>query len=132
MDLINNIHNQLIFVTLAIGLIVTVRAIYAYYSQIKTTLYDLVLCNSFTLTVTTQALLILSILLFSSFNYEESLRAIEDGALTLFALISTLIGRLIAKKASDHSVRFRFKSVFFGLATGLLLYATLITSTLAN
>ena len=73
-----------------------------------------------------QLLLIVYLFTTTSFKYEESISVTENAALTLFATILAQGGRLIILKASDNSVKFRFRSVFYGLATGLLIYAFLL------
>ena len=84
---------------------------------------DKVFASTFMVSLYIQLLFIAYIFSTTSFKYEESIQVTENAALTLFATVLTQGGRLITLKASDNSVKFRFRSIFYGMATGLLIYA---------
>lgn len=48
--------------------------------------------------------------------------AVEHFAVMLLAIIAAQAGRSISKKANDHSVKFRFQAIFFGVSLLLMLF----------
>ena len=127
MELIKLIQSIVIHISLTVGVLVTLRSLIGYFSGGSYLLIDRAFSNVFVYSLYIQLGFIIYIFLNDSFNYEGSLKAIEHAALTLFATILTIGGRIISSSSSDHSVKFRFRGVFYGLATGLLIYACIIT-----
>ena len=127
MEVIVQIQNILILVSLIVGVLVSLRSFYGFFGGSSYTSVDKFASNIFIILLYVQVVLIAYIFTNSSFNYEESLKAIEHAALTLFATILTQGGRLIALRSGDDSVKFRFRSIYYGMATGLLIYAYIIT-----
>lgn len=123
MEVLIRIQDVIIHVTLTLGIIVSLRSFYGFFSDGKYTLLDSVFASTFMVSLYMQLVLVGYIFTNASFNYEESIRATENAALTLFATILAQGGRLIALRANDNSVKFRFRSIFYGLAAGLLIYA---------
>lgn len=61
---------------------------------------------------------------FGSAMKDSELRfwAVEHFIVMLFAVVAAQVGRSISKKANDHSVKFRFQSIFYGVALLLMLF----------
>ena len=49
--------------------------------------------------------------------------ALEHLSLVIVAVVFVQIGRLISIKSKDSIVKFRFRVIFYGLATALLIYS---------
>ena len=127
MDTINQLQHTVIHTALIVGIFLTLRSFIAFFSGGNYLTMDRVIANVFALSLYLQLGFITYIFLHGSFNYEASLKAIEHAALTLFATILTIGGKVIASSSNDAVVKFRFRGIFFGLATGLLIYACIIT-----
>ncbi|MEQ9468216.1 MAG: hypothetical protein RLN88_12435 [Ekhidna sp.] len=112
--------------SLTLGIVLTVRSLYGNFSGVEYGIMDRSLGVSFLLALYTQTLLEGWIFFTSTYRYEESLIAMGHFALIILATILTQAGRFISKKASDHSVKFRFRSIYDGIATGLLLYGYIL------
>ena len=126
MEFLIRIQDIIIHITLTLGIIVSLRSFYGFFSEGKYALLDSAFASTFIISLYIQLILVAYIFSNASFNYEESLLATENAALTLFATILAQGGRLIALRANDNSVKFRFRSIFYGLATGLLIYAYIL------
>ncbi len=129
MNFFNNIHLFATYACLILGVTITLRSVYGYFMEVKYHNIDKNLSNVFIVLLYTQLVMEASYFLNVTFRYEDSLRAIEHVALTLFASIMTQGGRLITLKSSDNSVKFRFRSIYYGIATGLLIYAFILNLT---
>ena len=127
MELTTFIQSIIIHISLTVGVLVTLRSLIGYFSGGSYLIIDRIFSNVFVYSLYLQLGFILYIFLNASFNYEASLKAVEHAALTLFATILTIGGRIISSSSNDHSVKFRFRGIFYGLATGLLIYACIIT-----
>ncbi len=127
MNFIDQIQEVVIIGSLVVGVLISLRSFYAFFSGSVYTKIDKSIANVFIVSLYVQVALMAYIFVNSSFNYEESLKAIEHAALTIFATILTQGGRLITLRAGDDTVKFRFRSIYYGLATGLLIYAYIIT-----
>lgn len=126
MEIVEKLQTTITYVTLTLGIVVTLRSFYGFISGSVYKLMDKVFAGTFMVSLYIQLLFIVYLFTTTSFNYEESISVTENAALTLFATILTQGGRLITLKASDNSVKFRFRSIFYGLATGLLIYAFIL------
>ncbi len=131
MELITQIQSIVIHITLTVGILVTLRSLVGFFSGGNYLLIDRAFSNVFIYSLYLQLGFIVYIFLNASFNYEASLKAIEHAALTLFATLLTIGGRVISSSSNDDSVKFRFRGIFYGLATGLLIYACILTLCLA-
>ena len=126
MEIILKLQSTIIHVALSLGIVVTLRSFYGFVNGSNYVMMDRVLASTFMVSLYLQLILIAYIFSSTSFKYEESLKVTENAALTLFATILAQGGRLITLKALDSSVKFRFRSIFYGLATGLLIYAYIL------
>ena len=126
MEILDQLQTTIIHVTLTLGLVVTLRSFYGFVLGSEYKLMDRAFASTFMVSLYLQLLFIAYLFTTTSFKYEESIRVTENAALTLFATILAQGGRLIILKASDSSVKFRFRSVFYGLSTGRLIYAFLL------
>jgi len=121
------VYQFAIYSSLFIGILVTLRSLIGYFAGGTYTPLDKALANAFIVFLYLQFIIELYTFLTASYRYEESLTAIEHIALTLFATLMTQGGRLITIKSSDNSVKFRFRSIYYGMATGLLIYAYILS-----
>ncbi|MEM6643658.1 MAG: hypothetical protein AAF616_11820 [Bacteroidota bacterium] len=119
-------QSVLVHVSLGIGLLLSIRSIFGFFTGVKYRQADTIFAVLFLCLLYLQLGIIAYIFKTQSFNYEASVRAIEHAALTLFATILTQSSNLITKRAQDDAVKFRFKSILYSLATGLLGYAYII------
>jgi len=127
MEILTGLQEFAIFSSLILGVVITLRSVVGYFGGGKYTYVDKIFANIFIIVLYAQFVIELYSLLTNTYRYEESLTAIEHIALTLFAVIMTQGGRLITLKSSDNSVKFRFRGIYYGIATGLLIYAYLIS-----
>ena len=127
-ELLDTIPEVAGYISLGLGIIISVRSLYGYFVGGNYTGMDRFLANIFIILLYFQTIVELFIFLTSSFRYEESLKATEHLALIAFATIMTQGGRLISIKSNDNSVKFRFRSIYYGIATGLLIYAYLLNA----
>lgn len=127
MEIALKIQATVIHITLTLGIMVSLRSFYGFFSGSTHKLADKVFAGTFMVSLYIQLIMIAYVFLSFSFNYEESIKVTENAALSLFAALLAQGGRLIVLKANDNSVKFRFRSIFYGLATGLLIYAYLLT-----
>lgn len=127
MEILTGLQEFSIYSSLILGVLITLRSIVGYFGDGNYTYIDKIFANIFIVMLYTQFLIELYSLLTTTYRYEESLTAIEHIVLTLFATIMTQGGRLITLKSSDNSVKFRFRGIYYGIATGLLIYAFLLT-----
>lgn len=114
------------YITLLIGVVITLKSLYGLFSGSSFGLGDRLLSNFFLLFLYLQFLSELFIFVTTRFRYEDSIRASEHIALTLFAVIMTTGGRIITSRSNDSLVKFRFRSLYYGVATGLLIYAFIL------
>lgn len=122
-NIIENVQMIAVYANLLIGVFITFRSLYGLFASGTYGNKDRILSNFFIIFLGAQFLSELLLFLTTKYRYEESIRASEHITLTFFALVMTIGGRIIATKSSDHSVKFRFRSIYYGVATGLLLYA---------
>ena len=114
------------YVSLTLGIALTVRSLYGYFSGAAYGIPDQSVGMGFMLSLYTQTVLEGFIFFTSSYRYEESLVAMGHFALIILAMLLAQAGRFISMKASDHSVKFRFRSIYDGIATGLILYGYIL------
>ena len=126
MEVILKLQSTVVLVTLTLGVVVSLRSFYGFVVGSSYRLMDKVFASTFMVSLYIQLLFIAYVFSTTSFKYEESIQVTENAALTLFATVLTQGGRLITLKASDNSVKFRFRSIFYGMATGLLIYAFIL------
>ncbi|MEM0940772.1 MAG: hypothetical protein AAF600_11455 [Bacteroidota bacterium] len=126
MEASNQVQTAIALVSLSVGVLISLRSFYGFFSESIYTTFDRIVANVFIISLYAQVIFIAYIFTNFSFNYEESLKVIEHAALTIFATIMTQVGRLITIRSSDNAVKFRFRSIYYGLATGLLIYAYII------
>ncbi|MEM6735772.1 MAG: hypothetical protein AAF620_06860 [Bacteroidota bacterium] len=131
MEASNQIQTAVILISLSIGVLISLRSFYGFFSESTYKAFDRIVANVFIVSLYAQVIFIVYVFTNFSFNYEESLKAIEHAALIIFATILTQGGRLITIRSNDNSVKFKFRSIYYGLATGLLIYAYVITLNLS-
>jgi len=127
MELVTQLQSIIINISLFTGVLVTLRSFVGFFGNSSYLIIDRAFSGVFVYSLYIQIGFIIYIFLNASFNYEASLKAVEYAALTLFATILTTGGQIIASSTNDDSVKFRFRGIFYGLATGLLIYACIIT-----
>lgn len=120
-NLLPVLHQTVIIVALLVAVIISVRSIYGLFSGVHYADYDRVLANFLIIFVYLQLVFELVYFFGSTHTYEESFEAIEHIVLIVVATAATQVGRLISVQSQDDAVKFRFRSVFYGIATGLLL-----------
>ncbi|MEM9338040.1 MAG: hypothetical protein AAGA66_04880 [Bacteroidota bacterium] len=106
--------------TLMAGLVISFKSIMSLFYGSKYTEFDRILGKFFIVLVYLQFVLEVFMFFSSTYNYEESLEALEHIALITVATVSVQIGRMITLKSEDDLVKFRFRSIFYGMATFLL------------
>lgn len=109
--------------TLAAGAILSLKSILSFFSGLKYSEFDNVLAQFFIVAVYIQFALELINFFGSTHTYEESFEAIEHIALITVATACAQVGRMISIKSDDDLVKFRFRTIFYGTATLLLLYS---------
>lgn len=122
-EIIEIIRDVVVISALITGLTITIKSIYSFIGNKHYKDMDRVLSNFFIVLVYASVALQLFLFFSASYSYEESIHAIEQIALVIVAVASSQIGRTISIKSNDDLVRFRFRSTFYGIATGLLMYA---------
>ena len=127
MEILISLQEFTVYSALILGVLITLRSVIGYFGGGSYSYLDKIFANVFIVLLYAQFLIELYFFLSTTYRYEESLRAIEHIALTLFATIMTQGGRLITLKSSDNSVKFRFRGIYYGIATGLLIYAYVIS-----
>lgn len=127
-ELAKSIQTIATYASLILGILITLRSFIGFFMGGHYTNADKLFANVFIVTLYIQFFIELYFFLTSTLGYEDSLKATEHIALTLFATIMTQGGRIITLKSSDDSVKFRFRSIYYGLATGLLVYAYILMS----
>lgn len=113
-------------VSLTLGVALTIRSLFGYFSGAEYRIIDQSLGVSFLLALYILTFLVGWIFFTSTYRYEESLVAMAHLALIILATILTQAGRFISIKANDNSVKFRFRSIYYGIASGLLFYGYII------
>ena len=126
MDTLKGIQEFAIYASLILGVIITSRSFIGYFGDGNYTYIDRIFSNIFIVVLYMQLVVEAYHFFTITYRYEESLKAIEHIALSLFATIMTQGGRLITLKSSDNSVKFRFRGTYYGIATGLLIYAYIL------
>lgn len=111
---------------LIVGFTISIRSIYGYFAGIKYLDFDRALALIFLVILYISLLLELVVFFTSTFTYEESFKAMEQLALFIVAVASAQTGRMISSKSGDDTVKFRFRSVFYSITTGLLIYSIFI------
>ena len=127
-NMLFSFQSIIIYVSLILGIIITLRSFYGFLAGGNYGPQDRIFALSFLLILYLQFITELYIFYTSTFNYEDSLKATEHIALILFATIMTQGGRLISIRSNDNTVKFRFRSIYYGLATGLLIYAYILVN----
>ncbi|MBC6399626.1 MAG: hypothetical protein GDA51_01000 [Ekhidna sp.] len=126
MEILKGIQEFSVFTSLILGVSITLRSVIGYFGEGNYNYIDKIFANIFIVMLYIQLAVEAYHLFTLSHGYEESLKAIEHIVLTLFATIMTQGGRLITLNSSDNSVKFRFRSIYYGIATGLLIYAYIL------
>ena len=108
--------------TLMGGFVISAISISSLFSGLKYSDFDSVLAKFFIVLIYIQFVLELFNFFGSTHTYEESFEAIEHIALVRVATAAVQVGRMISIKSDDDLVKFRFRSVFYGIATFLLAY----------
>ena len=122
-QILYNIHETLSLLTMLIGFSLTVRSLYSFFSDAHYNLLDKALAIFFIVFIYVQLALQLVIFSIKTYSYEESFAALEHLSLVIVAVVFVQIGRLISIKSKDSIVKFRFRVIFYGLATALLIYS---------
>lgn len=125
-DIILTISTTVTILTLIGGFIITLKSILSFFSGLKYTEFDNVLAKFFIVLIYLQFVLELFNFFGTTHSYEESFEAIEHIALVTVATIAVQVGRMVSIKSEDDQVKFRFRSVFYGIATFLLAYSYLL------
>ncbi|MEQ9403343.1 MAG: hypothetical protein RIM99_07160 [Cyclobacteriaceae bacterium] len=112
--------------TLFSGLIIVTKSVLSLFSGLKYTEFDSILGKFFIVLIYIQFVLEVINFFGSTHTYEESFKAIEHIALVTVATVATQIGRIISIRSDDDLVKFRFRSVYYGIATFLLAYSYLL------
>jgi hypothetical protein len=126
MDYLKIIVETISLLSIILGVSNSIKSIWSFFAGIAYTLFDKNLAIIFIVVLYLRYALDLLVFLTTTYNYEESFRAIEHMALVTVAVAAATVGRFIARNSSDDSVKFRFRSVFYSIATGLLVYAFFI------
>jgi len=108
------------------GVGLSARSISAYFLTIRFTIYDKAFALVFIVALFSKLLIDIISLLTSSFTYEDSFKAVEHIILVIVAVISAAIGAMISRNSNDDIVKFRFRSVFYSISAGLLIYSCLL------
>ncbi|MEP5610910.1 MAG: hypothetical protein ABJP45_01610 [Cyclobacteriaceae bacterium] len=125
-DIFLTIRTTVTILTLAAGVVISIKSILGLFSGLKYTEFDSVLAKFFIVTIYIQCVLELVNFFTSTHTYEESFQAIEHIALVVVATVAVQVGRMISIKSDDDQVKFRFRTIFYGIATFLLLYSFLL------
>ncbi len=112
--------------TLAAGILLSLKSILSFFSGLKYSEFDNVLAQFFIVTIYVQFALELINFFGSTHTYEESFEAIEHIALITVATAAAQVGRMISLKSGDDVVKFRFRTIFYGISTLLLVYSYLL------
>jgi len=123
MDILKGIQEFAVYASLILGVWVTLRSFIGYFGGFKYTYVHKIFAKVFIIMLYTQLVIEAFHFFTTAYGYEDSLKAIEHIVLTVFAALMTMAGRFITLQSSDNSVKFRFRSIFYGVATGLLIYA---------
>lgn len=122
-DLVLIIRTTITILTLMAGFVISSKSALSFFSGLSYTPFDNILAKFFIILIYLQFAIEVVNFLSSSHTYEESFEAIEHIALVTVATISVQVGRMISIKSDDDLVKFRFRSVFYGIATFLLAYS---------
>ncbi len=125
-DILLTLRTTATILTLIAGLVISVKSIASVFSGLKYSEFDSVLAKFFIVLIYSQFVLELTNFFGSTHTYEESLQAIEHIALVTVATAAVQVGRMISIKSGDDLVKFRFRSIFYGMATFLLAYSYLL------
>lgn len=120
------IRITVMILTLLTGFVLSVKSIFSLFYSLRHTELDRIFANFFIILVYSQFLLEIVHTFGSAHSYEESFRIIEHVALITVATAFVQIGRMIIIKSNDNLVKFRFSTVFYGIATFLLTYSFLL------
>ena len=108
--------------TLAGGFFISIKSILSFLSGLKYSNFDNALAKFFILFIYAQFAVEVVNFFGSTHTYEESFAAMEHIALITVATAAVQVGRMISIKSDDDLVKFRFRSIFYGMATLLLTY----------
>ncbi|MEP1097008.1 MAG: hypothetical protein ABJG78_17955 [Cyclobacteriaceae bacterium] len=125
-DIFLTVRTTITILALAAGVIISIKSILSLFSGLKYTEFDSVLAKFFIVTIYIQFGLELVNFFTSTHTYEESFQAIEHIALVVVATAAVQVGRMISIKSDDDLVKFRFRTIFYGIATFLLLYSFIL------
>ncbi|MEM9895808.1 MAG: hypothetical protein AAF789_05520 [Bacteroidota bacterium] len=127
-DILLLLQTSAVFGTLICGVIITIRSLYGYFADGRYTKMDSLFALLFIILLYTQFAAEIVIFFTSKFKYEEGLTAVEHILLTLVATLLATAGRFISKRSGDDAVKFRFRSLFYGMATCLLIYGFVLVA----
>ncbi len=122
-DLVLVARTTIVLVTLMAGFVISAKSLLSFFSGLKYTNFDNVLAKFFIVLIYLQFVVEIINFFSSTHTYEESFEAIEHIALVTVATASVQVGRMISIKSDDDLVKFRFRSIFYGIATFLLAYS---------
>ena len=125
-DILLTARMSVTILTLMAGLVISSKSILSLFYGLKYSEFDSVLAKFFIILIYLQFVLELYYFFGSKHTYEESFEALEHIALVTVATVAVQIGRMISIKSEDDLVKFRFRSVFYGIATFLLAFSYLL------
>lgn len=125
-DILLVARNSITVLTLLAGLVISTKSILSLFYGLKYTDFDNILARFFIILIYLQFLLEIYYFFGSTHTYEESFEALQHIALVTVATAFVQIGRMISIKSDDDLVKFRFRSVFYGIATFLLAFSYLL------
>ena len=121
--LLDVLRTSITILTLMAGLVISIKSIMSLFSGLSYGPFDRILAQFFIVFIYIQFALEVILFFSSTHTYEESFEAIEHIALVTVATAAVQIGRMISTKTDDDLVKFRFRSIFYGIATFLLGYS---------
>lgn len=121
--LVEVLRTSITLLTLMAGVVISVKSIMSLFSGLSYTQFDRILAQFFIVLIYIQFVLEVVLFFTSTHTYEESFEAIEHIALVTVATAAVQVGRMISIKTDDDLVKFRFRSIFYGIATFLLGYS---------
>ena len=125
-DIFLTIRLTITILTLLSGIVISIKSVLSLFYGLKYTEFDNILAKFFIIFIYLQFILEVFYFFGSTHTYEESFEAIEHIALVTVATAAVQIGRMISIKSDDDLVKFRFRSIFYGIATFLLAFSYLL------
>ena len=124
----NAFHSILIIIVLVIAVLVVVKSMISLFAGLHYSSFDRILAMIFVILVIVQSLAEIILFVNSGFGYrDEGFSAVERVLLTIVAAGAVILGRAISKKSGDNVVKFRFRTIFYGIAS-LLLFINFLLS----